>query len=109
MMSSKAVNEGIASLRKKGSKVYSEGSHMLPNVSLMLAEGVIKKVKDIKKPFITIINSYTTQIPGHAHLNKIGEIVKSELEKQGVNVWYANIGGAICDGIAMGHFGMKYS
>jgi len=108
-MSSKAVNEGIASLRKKGSKVYSEGPHMLPNVSLMLAEGVIKKVKDCKKPFITIINSYTTQIPGHAHLDKIGAIVKSELEKQGVNVWYANIGGAICDGIAMGHFGMKYS
>ena len=36
-------------------------------------------------------------------------IVKKELESQGVNVWYTNIGGAICDGIAMGHFGMKYS
>jgi dihydroxy-acid dehydratase len=108
-MSSKAVNKGIENLRKKGSKIYSEGPHMLPNVSLMLAEGVIKKVKDRKKPFITIINSYTTQIPGHAHLDKIGEIVKNELEKKGVNVWYVNIGGAICDGIAMGHFGMKYS
>lgn len=108
-MSPKAVNKGIENLRKKGSKIYSEGPQMLPNISLMLAEGVIKKVKDCKKPFITIVNSYTTQVPGHAHLDKIGEIVKDELEKQGVNVWYANIGGVICDGIAMGHFGMKYS
>jgi dihydroxy-acid dehydratase len=108
-MSPKAVNQGIKNLRKKGSKIYSEGPHMLPNISLMLAEGVINKVKNVKKPFVTIVNSYTTQIPGHAHLDKIGEIVKNELLKQGVNVWYTNIGGAICDGIAMGHFGMKYS
>jgi dihydroxy-acid dehydratase len=108
-MSAKVANKGIGDLRKKGSKIYSEGAHMLPNVSLMLAEGVIKKVKDIKKPFVTIVNSYTTQIPGHAHLDVIGAIVKKELEKKGVNVWYTNIGGAICDGIAMGHFGMKYS
>ena len=32
-----------------------------------------------------------------------------ELRSLGFNVWYTNIGGAICDGIAMGHFGMKYS
>jgi len=103
------VNQGIKSVREKGSGVYRAGAHMLPNVSLMLAEGVLKNIKDLKKPFVTIINSYTTQIPGHAHLNIIGEAVKKELEKAGVNVWYANVGGAICDGIAMGHFGMKYS
>ncbi|MDP3980623.1 MAG: dihydroxy-acid dehydratase [Chlamydiota bacterium] len=75
----------------------------------MLAEGVLKTIKDLKKPYITIINSYTTQIPGHAHLDILGEVLKKELEKQNVNVWYTNIGGAVCDGIAMGHFGMKYS
>ncbi|EFK95886.1 Dihydroxy-acid dehydratase [sediment metagenome] len=75
----------------------------------MIAEGVLKSIKDLKRPFVTIVNSYTNQIPGHAHLDKLGAILKKELEKQGVNVWYANIGGAVGDGIAMGHFGMKYS
>ncbi|MCK4519316.1 MAG: dihydroxy-acid dehydratase, partial [Candidatus Omnitrophica bacterium] len=108
-MTEKIINEGIKNVREKGSGVYREGPHMLPAVSLMIAEGVLKSVKDLKKPFITIVNSYTTQIPGHAHLNQLGEVLKKELEKQGVNVWYTNIGAAICDGIAMGHFGMKYS
>ncbi|MFH2138485.1 MAG: dihydroxy-acid dehydratase [Candidatus Omnitrophota bacterium] len=108
-MKGKAVNPGIENVRKKGSGVFREGNHMLPNVSLMLAEGVMKNLKDLKKPFITIVNSYTTQIPGHAHLDQLGAILKKELEKQGVNVWYTNIGAAVCDGIAMGHFGMKYS
>jgi len=103
------VNEGINNVRKKGSRVFHEGPHMLPGISLMIAEGVIKNMKDLKKPFVTVINSYTNQIPGHAHLDVLGQVVKKELEKLGVNVWYANIGGAICDGIAMGHFGMKYS
>ncbi len=108
-MTAKVINEGIKNVREKGSGVYREGPHMLPAVSLMIAEGVLKSVKDLKRPFVTIVNSYTTQIPGHAHLNQLGEVLKKELEKQGVNVWYANIGAAICDGIAMGHFGMKYS
>jgi len=103
------VNEGIRNVRLKGSGIFREGMHMLPNVSLMLAEGVIRNLKELKRPFVTIINSHTTQIPGHAHLQILGEVVKRELEKAGVNVWVTNIGGAICDGIAMGHFGMKYS
>ncbi len=108
-MKEKEINRGISQVRKKGSGVYREGAHMLPGACLMIAEGVIESIKDLKKPFVTIINSYTNQIPGHAHLDKLGAILKEELEKQNVNVWYANIGGAICDGIAMGHFGMKYS
>ena len=82
---------------------------MLPAASLMIAEGVISSLDDLKKPFVTVINSYTNQIPGHAHLDKIGAIVCDELKALGFNVWYVNVGGAICDGIAMGHFGMKYS
>lgn len=108
-MKGKTINRGISQLRKKGSGVYREGVHMLPCASLMIAEGVMESLKDLKKPFVTIVNSYTNQIPGHAHLDKLGAILKEELEKQNVNVWYTNIGGAICDGIAMGHFGMKYS
>ena len=109
MTSSRVANDGILNIQKKGSDIYRQGPHMLPGVSLMMAEGVLKSVKDLKKPFVTIINSYTNQIPGHAHLDILGNILKRELEKQGVNVWYANIGGAVGDGIAMGHFGMKYS
>ncbi|MBF0511649.1 MAG: dihydroxy-acid dehydratase [Candidatus Omnitrophica bacterium] len=103
------INEGIKAVREKGSGVFRQGAQMMPSVSLMMAEGILRSVEDLKKPFVTIINSYTTQIPGHAHLDQIGKLVKEELEKQGVNVWYTNIWGAICDGIAMGHFGMKYS
>ena len=108
-MARQVVNDGIKNVRKKGSGVFRSGPHMLPCASLMIAEGAVKSIKHLKRPFVTIINSYTNQIPGHAHLDKLGAIVKKELEKMGVNVWYTNIGGAICDGIAMGHFGMKYS
>ena len=103
------MNPGIENIRKRGSRIIAEGTHMLPAASLMMAEGAIRSFDDLKKPFVTIINSYTTQIPGHAHLDKLGAVLKEELEELGFNVWYTNIGGAICDGIAMGHFGMKYS
>lgn len=103
------VNAGIEALRRRGSRTVAEGTPMLPGASLMKAAGVISRLSDLKKPFVTVINSYTTQIPGHAHLNVLGDIACRELRRQGFNVWYANIGGAVCDGIAMGHFGMKYS
>jgi dihydroxy-acid dehydratase len=103
------MNPGIENIRKHGSRIVAEGAHMLPAAALMMAEGVIRSLDDLKKPFVTVINSYTNQIPGHAHLDKIGAVVCDELRALGFNVWYANVGGAICDGIAMGHFGMKYS
>jgi len=103
------MNQGIENIRKRGSRIIAEGAHMLPAAGLMMAEGVIRSLDDLKRPFVTVINSYTTQIPGHAHLDKIGAIVRDELKALGFNVWYVNVGGAICDGIAMGHFGMKYS
>jgi dihydroxy-acid dehydratase len=103
------MNPGIEDIRRRGSRIVAEGSHMLPAASLMIAEGVIRSLDDLKRPFVTIVNSYTNQIPGHAHLDKIGAVLREELKALGFNVWYANVGGAICDGIAMGHFGMKYS
>ena len=103
------INEGIQAVREKGSGVFRSGYHMLPAISLMIAAGVLKKVSDVKKPFITVINSYTTHIPGHAHLHILGQHLVKKLLERGFNVWYCNIGGAVDDGIAMGHFGMKYS
>lgn len=103
------INEGIENVRNKGSRVVATETHMLPAAALMKAAGVIRTLKDRDKPFVTIINSYTNHIPGHAHLEELGHILEKELKRQGFNVWYANIGAAVCDGIAMGHFGMKYS
>jgi len=103
------INKGIEDVQKKGSRIVAEGFHMLPAASLMKAAGVIDHIADRKKPFITVVNSYTTHIPGHTHLQQLGEILVAELRQNGFNVWYCNIGGAVDDGIAMGHFGMKYS
>jgi len=103
------INEGIENVRRKGSRIVAEGEPMLGAASLMKAAGIIRSLKGLKKPYVTIINSYTTHIPGHAHLDVLGDALRTELKRLGFNVWYANIGAAICDGIAMGHFGMKYS
>jgi dihydroxy-acid dehydratase len=103
------INEGIEQIRQNGSRIVGEGKHMLPAASLMKAAGVIGSIADRSKPFVTVINSYTTHIPGHAHLESLGHTLEAELKALGYNVWYCNIGGAVDDGIAMGHFGMKYS
>lgn len=103
------INAGIENVQKMGSRIVAEGYHMLPAASLMKAAGVLSHISDRKKPFVTVVNSYTTHIPGHTHLQRLGEILVEELKKNGFNVWYCNIGGAVDDGIAMGHFGMKYS
>jgi len=103
------MNPGIERIRKNGSRIVAEGPRMFGVAALLKAEGVIESLADLKKPFVTVINSFTNQIPGHAHLDRIGAIVCDELRSLGFNVWYANVGASICDGIAMGHFGMKYS
>lgn len=105
----KEINQGIEAIQKQGSRIVAEGKHMLPAASLMIAAGVLNHTEDRKKPFVTVVNSYTTHIPGHVHLNQLGERLVVLLKQKGFNVWYANIGGAVDDGIAMGHFGMKYS
>jgi len=64
--------------------------------------------QEIAKPFIGIANSYTSIVPGHVHLRVLGEAVKEGiLEAGGTPFEFSTI--AICDGIAMGHEGMRYS
>jgi dihydroxy-acid dehydratase len=103
------INDGIEAVRRRGSRVVCEGTHMVPAAALMRATGTIRALSDRRRPFVTIVNSHSTHIPGHAHLDKLGAVLRAELERLGFNVWYCNIGGAVCDGVAMGHFGMKYS
>jgi dihydroxy-acid dehydratase len=64
--------------------------------------------KDIAKPFIGIANSYTNLVPGHIHLRNIADAVTAGiLTAGGTPFEFGTI--AICDGIAMGHEGMRYS
>ena len=82
---------------------------MIPAWGLMRAAGVVDSFRKLRKPIATIVNSFSTHAPGHAHLRVLEEEARRELVRQGFNVWIANVGGVVCDGIAMGHFGMKYS
>ena len=82
------------------------GKERAPHRSLLFATGM--KRADMKKPFIGICNSYESFVPGHCHLNKVGEIVrKAIVEAGGVPMEFNTI--AVCDGIAMAHAGMKFS
>ena len=83
-----------------------KGSERAPHRSLMMATGISKE--DINKPFIGVCNSYTNIVPGHCHLKEVGELICEEIRKAG-GVPYEFNTMAICDGIAMGHSGMKYS
>ena len=108
-MKKKYLNSHLKLVQEKGSKIITERDEFLPAVSLIKAAGVIKNLSEKDRPFITVVNSYTTHIPGHCRLNVLGEKLVEMLKKKGFNVWHCNIGGAVGDGIAMGHFGMKYS
>ncbi len=83
-----------------------KGKERAPHRSLLFATGM--KRADMKKPFIGICNSYESFVPGHCHLNKVGEFLKKCIvEAGGVPMEFNTI--AVCDGIAMAHQGMKYS
>ena len=63
---------------------------------------------DMTKPFIGVANSYTNLVPGHIHLRSIGDAVKEGiLAAGGIPFEFNTI--AVCDGVAMGHIGMRYS
>lgn len=83
-----------------------KGKERAPHRSLLFACGM--KREDMKKPFIGICNSYESFVPGHCHLNYVGQILKEAIiEAGGVPMEFNTI--AVCDGIAMAHGGMKYS
>jgi len=82
------------------------GVQRAPHRALLKALGLTDK--DIAKPFIGIVNSYTNVIPGHIHLNQVAAAVKEGIiSAGGVPFEFNTIG--ICDGLAMGHSGMRYS
>ena len=90
------------------SDTIKKGSDRAPHRSLLRATGVIKSEEDFDKPFVAVCNSYVDIIPGHAHLQEFGRVVKVAIrEAGGVPFEFNTIG--VDDGIVMGHEGMKYS
>ena len=82
------------------------GWERAPHRSLFRATGL--ETEDFKKPFIGICNSFTEVIAGHAHLDGVARYIKKYVRAAGgVPIEFNTIG--ICDGVAMGHRGMKYS
>ncbi len=90
------------------SDTIKKGFEKAPHRSLLKATGAISSNDDFKKPFIGICNSFVELIPGHTHLQKLGQIAREEIKKAGGIPFEFNTIG-ICDGIAMGHIGMRYS
>lgn len=83
-----------------------EGVEAAPRRALLKASGLSDE--DIGKPLIAIVNSWNEIVPGHVHLRRISEAVKAGVRSNGgTPLEFDTI--AICDGIAMGHEGMKYS
>ena len=82
------------------------GVDRAPNKSLMYALGLTEE--EIRRPLIGVVSSYNEIVPGHMHLDKIAEAVKAGVRAAGgTPILFPAI--AVCDGIAMGHIGMKYS
>ena len=82
------------------------GASQAPHRSLFNALGFTEE--EMKKPMVGIVSSYNEIVPGHMNLDKIVNAVKQGVaEAGGVPVVFPAI--AVCDGIAMGHLGMKYS
>lgn len=82
------------------------GVERAPHRALLKALGLTDE--DMTKPFIGVANSFTDIVPGHMHLRSIGEAVKEGiLAAGGVPFEFNTI--AVCDGLAMGHEGMRYS
>ncbi len=83
-----------------------KGIEKAPHRALLKSLGL--QDDDIAKPLIGVANSYTNIVPGHIHLRTIGEAVKEGiLSAGGIPFEFSTI--AVCDGIAMGHEGMRYS
>jgi dihydroxy-acid dehydratase len=74
--------------------------------ALLMATGISRK--DLNKPFVGLISSFTEIIPGHVHLKDLEDPLRRGISSAGAVPFSFNISG-ICDGITMGHSGMYYS
>ncbi len=88
------------------SENIKNGVERAPNRSLLYALGLTDE--EIRKPLIGVVSSYNEIVPGHMNIDKIADAVKAGVRAAGgTPIVFPAI--AVCDGIAMGHVGMKYS
>ncbi|HHY27721.1 MAG TPA: dihydroxy-acid dehydratase, partial [Desulfitobacterium dehalogenans] len=88
------------------SNTIKTGIDRAPHRSLLKALGLTDR--EISKPFIGVVNSFTELVPGHMHLRQVTEAVKAGIRENGGTPFeFSTV--AVCDGIAMGHEGMHYS
>ena len=88
------------------SDAVTKGMQQAPHRSLFHALGMTQE--ELDRPLVGIVSSYNEIVPGHMNLDKITEAVKKGVAMAGgTPVVFPAI--AVCDGIAMGHIGMKYS
>lgn len=91
---------------KLRSREVVSGLESLPRRALLKADGLTDE--DLKRPIIAIANSWNQVVPGHIHLRDLGRAVASGIiEAGGTPLEFDTIG--VCDGIAMGTAGMRYS
>lgn len=88
------------------SDYVTKGNKVVPHRSLFKSMGYTDE--ELAKPLIGIANAHSEVVPGHIHLDDISEAVKKGvLAAGGTPIEFPSIG--VCDGISMGHIGMKYS
>lgn len=88
------------------SDTIKQGVDRAPHRSLLKALGLTDR--EMRKPFVGVVNSFTEMVPGHMHLRQIAEAVKAGIRENGGTPFeFSTV--AVCDGIAMGHDGMHYS
>ena len=90
----------------KRSDNVTKGAERAPNRSLFYAMGYTKE--ELERPLVGVVSAKSEIVPGHIHLDKVAEAVKAGIRMAGgTPIEVPAIG--VCDGIAMGHIGMKYS
>jgi len=88
------------------SDIAKKGVERAPHRSLFHALGLTSR--EIEQPIVGVVNSFNEIIPGHIHLRQVAEAVKAGVYSAGgTPLEFDTIG--VCDGIAMGHMGMRYS
>lgn len=93
-------------MNKTRSSLVTEGIEKAPMRSLFYAMGYTQE--ELSRPLVAVVSAHSEIVPGHIHLDKITDAVKAGVRMAGgTPIMVPSIG--VCDGIAMGHVGMKYS
>jgi dihydroxy-acid dehydratase len=88
------------------SDAVRQGVERAPHRSLLYATGLTPE--ELDRPLIGVVNSHNDLVPGHVHLDKVGQAVKAGVRLAGGTPLEFHVI-AVCDGVAMGHAGMRHS